>query len=62
MSAELLQERSNAAQIDPHFVETIEVFREGLYRELEAQKERARRTDIQLTVLEHLESKESCQL
>lgn len=58
MSAELLQERSNAAQIDPHFVETIEVFREGLYRELEAQKERARRTDIQLTVLEHLESKE----
>lgn len=58
MSAELLQERSEVAEIDPRFVEMIEVFREGLYRELEAQKEQARRTDIQITLLEHLESKD----
>jgi DNA replication protein DnaC len=55
VSAEVLQERSETKNSD--FVETIEVFREGLYRELEAQKERSRRTDIQLTLLENLESK-----
>lgn len=56
MPPEVLQERASDEQV-PEFVETIDVFREGLYRELEAQRERARRTDIQLSLLELLESK-----
>ena len=46
-------------QLDPKFTETIEVFREGLYRELEAQKERAHHTDVRITLLERLESKKN---
>lgn len=46
-----------APKLDDRFVESLEAFREGLYRELEAQKERAHFTDIRVTLLEHLESR-----
>lgn len=45
------------AAVDREFVDTLEVFREGLYRELEAQKQQAHRTDIRVVVQETLESK-----
>lgn len=56
VALELLEERSEDKELDPRYKETLEVFREGLYRELEAQKERAHRTDVRVTVLESLES------
>ena len=39
------------------FAKTISAFREGLTRELEAQKRQARRSDILVTLVERLESK-----
>jgi AAA domain len=46
-----------ARKLDSRFMESLEAFREGLYRELEAQRERAHRTDIRVAFLESLESR-----
>lgn len=46
-----------SSNIDPRFQESLNVFREGLYRELEAQREQAHRTDIRVVLQERLESK-----
>lgn len=54
---EMLQQDPPAQKLDPRFQESLNVFREGLYRELEAQKERAHYTDIRVTLSERLESK-----
>lgn len=43
--------------LDPRFQESLNVFREGLYRELEAQRDQANRTDIRVVMQERLESK-----
>lgn len=48
---------TQTVHLDPRYLESIQVFREGLYRELEAQKERAHYTDVKVTLLERLESR-----
>lgn len=57
VAPELIKETPPKSAVDPRYLETVEAFREGLYRELEAQKERAQRTDIRVAFLDHLESR-----
>ena len=57
MTTDVLQETTPPEKTDDRFQETLEAFREGLYRELEAQKERAQRTDIRVVLQEPLESR-----
>lgn len=45
------------ANLEPRFQESLNAFREGLYRELEAQREQANRTDIRVSLQERLESR-----
>jgi len=57
VTTDIIKESTALAGTDSRFLESLEVFREGLYRELEAQKERAHRTDVRVSLLEPLESK-----
>lgn len=56
MAAETLNSPT-LVNLDPRFQESLNAFREGLYRELEAQREQAHRTDIRVVMQERLESK-----
>lgn len=53
-----LLETSPSLNEDPRFRRTVAAFREGLTRELEAQKQQSRRSDLRLTFKAPLESKE----
>ncbi len=45
-------------EIDPRFQRSLDVFREGLARELEAQKQQSRRSDLRVFLRERLESQQ----
>lgn len=57
VTLDVLSDNSKAGEVDGRFQEALDAFREGLYRELEAQKERAQHTDIRVSLLESLDSK-----
>lgn len=58
MSARPASETREQDSLKVTFTKTLEAFREGLYRELDAQKERAQTTDIRVVLLERLESRQ----
>lgn len=56
--AELLENPTSLLE-DPRFRKTVAAFREGLTRELEAQKQESRRSDLRVVFRESLQSKEA---